>query len=57
MNEKAENIRKKYRYRHLILTGKIALARQAAVRMIGPDTAYHLYSQKPPQTPKKKKPR
>lgn len=45
MNEKADAIRKKYHYRRLILTGKIALARQAAVKLIGPDTAYHLYAQ------------
>jgi hypothetical protein len=57
MNEKAETIRKKYRYRRLILTGKLSIARQAAVRMIGPDTAYHLYSSKPSRIPKKKKPR
>ena len=57
MNEKAEAIRKKYRYRHLILTGKIALARQTAVRMIGPDTAYHLYTSKVTRNPNKKRPR
>lgn len=44
-SDAAEDIRKRYAYRRLILTGKIALARSAAIRLIGPDCAYHLYSQ------------
>ena len=44
MNEKAEAIKKRYRYRRLILTGKIDLSRHAAVKFIGADTAYHLYA-------------
>jgi hypothetical protein len=40
---KGEQIRKQHLYRRLILTGKARLSRQAAVRMIGPDCAYHLY--------------
>ena len=43
-SEVAEQIRKKYAYRRLILTGQIRLSRSAAVRLIGPDCAYHLYS-------------
>ena len=43
-SEEAERIRKRYLYRRLILTGKIALPQRAAARMIGPDCAYHLYS-------------
>ena len=46
MNPQAEQIRKKYHYRRLILSGKIALAQKTAARLIGPDCAYHLYSQK-----------
>ncbi|MDA0708851.1 MAG: hypothetical protein O3B73_01415 [bacterium] len=46
MNEKADDIRKKYAYRQLILKGKIKVSRQTAVKLIGPDTAYHLYSHK-----------
>ena len=46
MNEKADAINKKYLYRRLILTKKIKLAHHAAVKLIGPDMAYHLYSQK-----------
>jgi ABC-type lipopolysaccharide export system ATPase subunit len=46
MNEKAEEIKKKYAYRQMILKGQIKLTRKTAVKLIGPDTAYHLYSQK-----------
>jgi len=46
MNEKADEIRKKYAHRPMILKGQIKLSRQSAVNLIGPDTAYHLYSQK-----------
>ena len=49
MNEKAEAIKKRYRYRHLILTGKIGLSRHAAVKFIGADTAYHLYARAIPR--------
>lgn len=45
MNEKADNIKKKYAYRQMILKGKVKVARNTAVKLIGPDTAYHLYSQ------------
>lgn len=50
MNELSENIRKKYLYRRLIMTKKIQLKRKAATGLVGPDCAYHLYSQVP--TPK-----
>jgi hypothetical protein len=43
-SEKAEIIRLKYKYRRLILTGKIKLPPSVAARLIGPDCAYHLYS-------------
>lgn len=46
MNEKADDIKKKYAYRQMILKGQIKLNRKSAVKLIGPDTAYHLYSQK-----------
>lgn len=54
MNENAENIKKKYAYRQMILKGKLKLSRQTAVKLIGPDTAYHLYSQKEPAKKKGK---
>jgi len=43
-SEKAELIRLKYKYRRLIMTGKIKLPPKKAARLIGPDCAYHLYS-------------
>ena len=45
MNEQAENIRKKYLYRRLIMSKKVKIKRKAATGLIGPDCAYHLYSQ------------
>jgi hypothetical protein len=43
MTDKAEEIRIQYKYRRLIQTGKIRLPYRSAARIIGPDTAYHLY--------------
>lgn len=43
-SEKAELIRLKYKYRRLIMMGKIKLPPKKAARLIGPDCAYHLYS-------------
>jgi len=43
-SEKSELIRLKYKYRRLIMTGKIKLSPKKAARLIGPDCAYHLYS-------------
>ncbi len=42
-SDEAEQLRKRYLYRRLIVTGKLKLRRHAAVRLIGPDCAYHLY--------------
>jgi len=39
----AEIIRLKYKYRKLIIQGKIRINRNEAVKLIGPDSAYHLY--------------
>ena len=44
MNKKAEEIRVRYLYRNLILKEKIKLPYKAAVKLVGPDCAYHLYS-------------
>ncbi len=38
-----EVIRLRYLYRRLIVEGRISLSHSAASRLIGPDTAYHLY--------------
>ena len=39
----AQEIRRRYRYRQLLLRGPARLPRQAVVGLIGPDCAYHLY--------------
>lgn len=44
LNQKAERLRLKYKYRKLILTGRLDLPHEEAARLIGPDCAYHLYS-------------
>jgi hypothetical protein len=43
MENDAEIIRIRYKYRKLIMEGKIKLPYEEAVRLIGPDSAYHLY--------------
>ncbi len=43
MKGKADDIRRRYLYRRLILSGKVKLPRVQAVRLVGPDCAYHLY--------------
>jgi|Deesub1362B_J571_1020462.scaffolds.fasta_scaffold00010_99 hypothetical protein len=40
---KSELIRKRYLYREMILKRKASLSHRAAIKLIGPDTAYHLY--------------
>jgi hypothetical protein len=44
--DEAEIMRKKYRYRQLILSGKISLPHHRAAQLLGPDCLYHLYSVK-----------
>ncbi len=39
----AEIMRLKYKYRKLILEGKIRLRHDDAAKLVGPDCAYHLY--------------
>ena len=39
----AEITRIRYKYRRLILEGKISIPYRDAVRLIGPDSAYRLY--------------
>lgn len=43
MNEEAEELRIKYKYRRLIVQGDISLPYSDAVKLIGPDSAYRLY--------------
>jgi hypothetical protein len=42
--EKAEILRKKSRYRELILSGRLPLPHNRAAQLLGPDCLYHLYS-------------
>lgn len=42
--ETAEIMRKKYRYRELIMSGRILLPPESAAQLLGPDCLYHLYS-------------
>ena len=42
-NPEAEIARLKYKYRRLILEGKTSLSPGEAVKLVGPDCAYHLY--------------
>ena len=44
MNGSGEEIRLRYQYRNLILSGKVRLSLESARRLVGPDCAYHLYS-------------
>jgi hypothetical protein len=43
-NKKAEEMRLRYLYRNLILRKRLRLPLKAALKIIGPDCAYHLYS-------------
>ena len=45
MDSRSELIRKKYLYRRLIMSKKLSLPLESAKGMVGPDCAYHLYSQ------------
>lgn len=42
--EVAELLRKRNRYRELILSGKLVLPHDRAVQLLGPDCLYHLYA-------------
>jgi hypothetical protein len=47
--ETAEIMRKKYRYRELILSGRLVLSHERAAQLLGPDCLYHLYGVGPTQ--------
>lgn len=42
--EEAEILRKQYLYKKMILSGKLKLPFDSAKKIIGPDSAFHLYS-------------
>jgi hypothetical protein len=44
--DKAESLRKMFRYRQLILSGRLVLPHRRAAQLLGPDCLYHLYSLK-----------
>jgi hypothetical protein len=39
----ADQLRRMYSYKRMILRGKLKLPHQSARKLIGPDCAYHLY--------------
>lgn len=55
MDDKAEEIRLKYKYKELILKKKIKVSMESAKSIVGPDTAYHLYQQIKTDKEKKEK--
>ena len=55
--DRAEILRKKQKYRELILSGKISLRHDQAARLLGPDCLYHLYSRRERDTRRTRKSR
>jgi hypothetical protein len=53
--EKAEILRKRARYRELILSGALRLPHGQAARLLGPDCLYHLYAVSPKTKPARKR--
>ena len=43
MSSRSEDIRIRYKYRKLILTGKVRVSLKSAMALVGPDCAFHLY--------------
>jgi hypothetical protein len=43
MKDQSEEIRIRYKYGKLILSGKTRISLDAARALVGPDRAYHLY--------------
>jgi hypothetical protein len=55
LEEAAEILRKRYRYRELILSGRLVLPHDRAAQLLGPDCLYHLYSVQPPKSSARRK--
>jgi hypothetical protein len=51
----AEIMRKKSKYRDLILSGKLAIPYESAAQLLGPDCLYHLYATKSSRAQVKKR--
>jgi hypothetical protein len=45
MQRKSEGIRIRYLYRNMVLRGQLRIPLKTAIKMVGPDCAYHLYAQ------------
>lgn len=57
MNETAELMRLRYKYRRLLMEGRIRLPLEGAVKLMGPDCAYHLYFMVDGKEPAQEEPR
>jgi hypothetical protein len=55
MTNYSEEVRLRYLYRKLILEGKAVLSFESAKMLIGPDCAFHLYSNIDSKTTKRKR--
>ena len=45
----ADAVRRKYLYRRLVINGGVKIPTRLAMKMVGPDCAYHLYRQHMPE--------
>lgn len=45
----AEAVRRKYLYRKLVMSRGVKLPARLAMKLVGPDCAFHLYSQHAPK--------
>jgi len=55
--DQAEILRKKQKYRELILSGKLALPHDRAAQLLGPDCLYHLYAYHEREPQRRRKPK
>lgn len=46
INNDAEELRIRYKYRRLLVQGRISIPYNVAAKLIGPDSAYRLYASK-----------
>ncbi len=46
----SDAVRRKYLYRRLVMNQGVKLPARLAMKLVGPDCAYHLYSQHNPST-------
>ncbi len=44
MKNKSDDIRLRYLYRKMIVSGRVKISFESARSLVGPDCAYHLYS-------------